>query len=136
SQTKTPLRGSPRAVKVYVPQRASEASERDRKAAAGGARRGDAEAKRRPPSGGHHGRSKSTCPKERAKRASATEKRPRANTEKLSPKPNEDPPPGVTTGGQSLRAPKSERSERARPKSGRGRTPKSCRRSQTKTAHR
>src|SRR5690606_6113572 len=65
------------------------------------------------------GRSKSTCPGERAKRAART-KAAAAESRKRSPKPRRRPPPGVTTDGQSLRAQESERSERRERKRPRG----------------
>src|SRR5690606_16353923 len=93
SHDEDPHRGSPHAVEVYVPQRASEASDGNRRRPRGA---------KTSPAGGHHMRSKSTCPKERAKRASATEDG-RGGLKR--------PPPGVTTCGRSLRAP--ERAKRA-----------------------
>src|SRR5690606_12001463 len=80
----------------------------------------------------------------RGQRRSERSERARPRGQNRPPKPNEDPPPGVTTCGRSPRAPKSERSERARPEVAAGAKKKRARpelaagakigrRSQTKT---
>src|SRR5690606_21944156 len=84
---KTPHRGSPRAVEVYEPQERAKRAAR-RKAAAGG--------QGRPPTGGHHVRSKSTSPRsEQSERRQG--ERPRGA--------NEDHPTPAATWGRAVRPP-------------------------------